>query len=416
MNISDLLSNPGPEATPRRSPSNPHSITAASPAISVAKLPTPPHNTHKAMPRRRQRHDPRPIWAVREHEALEAHHRDHRNQRRPSRAPSATPRLQAQPLPSAQHNGNAPQQRPRVPVLDRRQLTSFERPLTNDNVVYDETSRQVCDLIWDNVVMSEPIRQVLREDPHTHLEIEARWGQILDKQSNVRLHGIHRTECVVQVEGTKFESTMSLEQHKKMNQFLNKEVTKALSPEVQRPEITYRHTHEVDTFYELDQAGFALLHPVIKAIIQRSGHTQRVRVTTDQKTGQITRKIIKLKLVNLEISSPRTEWDYRIGINLEVNFPGPVESLQPAKEGMRGVEERRKDRMSYSWLGAYTVDLTQVTQSTSRNHELELELDPDLVLQAADSIQRGEDNNNYEPLIVGLMNNLRVLSREMTKV
>src|SRR4051812_36238639 len=103
MNIAALV-NPAPEA-PRRSPSNPHSITGHSPATSAAKLPTPPLSNHKSMPLKRKRNDPKPIWAVREHEVLDGRPLQPREQSQPSRPPPSTPRTQPQPPPNIQANG-----------------------------------------------------------------------------------------------------------------------------------------------------------------------------------------------------------------------------------------------------------------------------------------------------------------------
>jgi polynucleotide 5'-triphosphatase len=125
--------------------------------------------------------------------------------------------------------------------------------------------------------------------------------------------------------------------------------------------------------------------------------------------------MIKHRIGNLEISSPQTEWDYRIGINLEINYAAPTDHLEPVVEPGRTPDsmKRIKDRMSYSWLGAYQVDLTQVQQGSTKNHELELELNSDVLLDNADRVRRKEPNK-FEDLITGMMNNLRVLSREIT--
>lgn len=358
---------------------------------------------------KRKRHDPKPIWAIREGEALEAHHQDQRLLRQQNPPPSTTPQMQPRALDStsAQSNGHLPPPKP-----NKRELTAFERPITDDSEVYDEVTRQVCNFIWANIT-NETIRRITAEDPLTELEIEARWGQITDRGLNSRLRGIHQTECVVSVDGTKFESTMSLEQHKKMNQFLNAEVQKSRAPASGRAVVDYKHTKEVDIFYELSQQGFEMLHPLVQQEILSSKTKQRVRVTKDIKTGEVIRKIIKLRIQNMEISSPRTEWDYRIGINLEINYPGPIDNLDRAAENGRPTEERTKDRMSYSWLSAFQLDLTQVTQGPNKNHELELEVKTQLLLEAVENMRRDQPSN-YESVVAGMVNNLRLLSREIT--
>lgn len=271
------------------------------------------------------------------------------------------------------------------------------------------------------MVDNAAVREAVHESPGTEVEIEARWGQIQDRTTGLRLVGMHDTECVVKrqvSESTKFESTMSLEQHKKMNHFLNTHVTNSKQPAAMRAEIDYKHTKEEDQFYELDQAGFDLLPLWTRKLLSHGGQRQRIRITRDIKTKQVIRKIIKCRIGNLEISSPHTEWDYRIGINLEVQFPGPVEGLNPIVESGRSVDSmiRYKDRVSYSWLSAYQIDLTQVSQGQGgpKNHELELELNGALVIQEADKIKHGQQDSNFEHLVDGMMNNLRVLSREIT--
>jgi polynucleotide 5'-triphosphatase len=206
---------------------------------------------------------------------------------------------------------------------------------------------------------------------------------------------------------------MSIEQHRRMNGYLNKQVEDSKPPSA-RTTVTYKHTHEADMFYELDRAGFELLPLLTQRLIASSGR-QRIRVTRDMKTGQVIRKIIKHRIANLEISSPQTEWDYRIGINLEIEFPGAIDTLKPVIESGRTVDsmQRKKDRVSYSWLGAYQIDLTQVAQDSSKNHELELELNGVVMLDAATRLQNNEPND-FEGLIAGMLNNLRVLSREVT--
>jgi polynucleotide 5'-triphosphatase len=266
-------------------------------------------------------------------------------------------------------------------------------------------------------ITNDAVRSAIAESEHTQLEIEARWGQIIDRQSNGRLRGFHETETVIKSQSVdiKFESTMTMEQHKRMNMYLNSQVQASIAPGASRAPVAYQHTREVDIFYELGQAQFATLPETVKRLINAGGARQRIRVTRDQKTNQVIRTMIKHRIGNLEISSPQTEWDYRIGINLEINYPGSIDNLEPVVEPGKNLEsmKRQKDRMSYSWMGAYQVDLTQVQQGPMKNHELELELSSDVLLEHADKV-RNKEPSKFEELITGMMNNLRVLSREIT--
>lgn len=145
-----------------------------------------------------------------------------------------------------------------------------------------------------------------------------------------------------------------------MNSFLN-EAVKASMPQ-QNPSripVEYVHKKERDTFYEISAAE---LPPVIRQNLNPR-HKPRVRVTTDQRTGEILAKIVKCRVADLDVCSPRTTVDWRVSVNLEMEYTGDVKNLhmiEPGTTGGRG--DRNKDRMSYRHL-AYQVDLTQVAKN-----------------------------------------------------
>jgi polynucleotide 5'-triphosphatase len=421
MDLSAIVNQDEGLVLPRRSSSNAHAISQPSPVSTSSKMPTP---APRAMPLKRKRHEPKPIWAYREGEELpEELQRQQEQQRQQARPPPPPIQPPAQhQAPAIAHSNGRPTTAPGVAPVAVHELAGYERPVSNTPHVYDDVSRKVCDFIWTTAVNNDIVRKAIKESPLTQLEVEARWGQIIDKHrgpGGERLRGFHDTECVIRKTDNldlKFESTMTMEQHKRMNMYLNGQVQKSAPGSTEhRPEVKYRHTREVDQFYELGQAGFDQLPLAVKQLIAQTGKHERVRVSKDVKTGEVLRKMIKLRIANLEISSPQTEWDYRIGINLEINYPGEIEELEPSVEAGKSLRDmqRIKDRMSYSWLGAYQIDLTQVTQGPSKNHELELELESGVLLREAEKC-RQPGPNSFEPLINGMLNNLRVLSREMT--
>ena len=123
--------------------------------------------------------------------------------------------------------------------------------------------------------------------------------------------------------------------------------------------MTYVHTREKDSFYELSQSAYPTLPASIRAQLNPH-HKIKVRVTTDQKTGKVLAKIVKVRVADLDIYSPRTAFDWRISVNLEMAYDGDIDSLIEARDGGRRAD-RNKDRLSYNHL-AYQIDLTQVTQ------------------------------------------------------
>lgn len=142
-----------------------------------------------------------------------------------------------------------------------------------------------------------------------------------------------------------------------MNNFLN-EAVKASMPQagLNRIPLSYAHKRERDTFYEVPPQE---LPPLIQNYLNPR-HKPKVRVTTDQKTGEILAKIIKCRLADLDVYSPRTNVDWRISVNIEMNYDRDVRNFPIAGGGsQRPGGERIKDRMSYRHL-AYQIDLTQV--------------------------------------------------------
>lgn len=159
-------------------------------------------------------------------------------------------------------------------------------------------------------------------------------------------------------------------------------------------------------------------------------HGVKVRVTHDQKTGEPLAKIIKARIIDLDIYSPMTPLDCRISINFEMRFDGDVQEL-----GEKSASDRNKDRLSYT-QSMYQIDLTQVTQQSTVNvgtyrnewmkhiltdrqkgaiqntkeHELEIELLTAAVRDQGQKAAAGEPNE-YISLVEGFLDNMRVLSR-----
>lgn len=117
------------------------------------------------------------------------------------------------------------------------------------------------------------------------------------------------------------------------------------------------HSRQIDAFFEVPLES---LPPLIQPYFNRR-HNPRVRVTRDQKTGDIIAKIVKCRVADLDVYSPNTALDWRLSVNIEMNYDGDVQGLMPAGEGpdpnSRG--ERIKDRVSYMHMFSQ-IDLTQV--------------------------------------------------------
>lgn len=201
------------------------------------------------------------------------------------------------------------------------------------------------------------------------------------------------------------------EQHKQFNDTLNAYTTESMKPvdgPKQRTKITYTHTKEVDAFYDLPDSEVSMLPPTMQVLVRGNRvRKPKLRVTRDEKTGAIIAKIIKIKIKDMHIYSPRTEFDLRISVNAEMNWDGDVSQLTPAV----GSQDRRKDRVSYKHL-FFQIDLTQVSSppSTAKTHELEVELSSSEVRKQGLLAEQGQQNG-YEDLVKAFADNARILSR-----
>ena len=153
------------------------------------------------------------------------------------------------------------------------------------------------------------------------------------------------------------------------NQFLNKSLMASLPPKPgekpvsqKKPRVpmAYVHTREIDAFYELSQSAELTLPGSIRAQLHSRQNRAKVRITRDQKTGKELAKIIKVRVADLDVYSPRTSFDWRVSVNLEMRYNGDSRDLKEVMEGGKKTPERNKDRVTYRHL-AYQVDLTQVT-------------------------------------------------------
>lgn len=125
--------------------------------------------------------------------------------------------------------------------------------------------------------------------------------------------------------------------------------------------MTYKHTYETDTFYELSQTGVLQLPPSMASTIQKDRRSKaKIRITTEQRSGTIIAKIIKARIADIEVYSPKTPFDWRVSVSVEMDYQGDSKQLvEPVRrDGKRA--DRNKDRMSYKHQG-YQIDLTQVT-------------------------------------------------------
>ena len=307
-------------------------------------------------------------------------------------------------------------------------------PLLEPSIVnttpFEEVTRMIADFLFENVVMEQSIGVAATGEAATGavFEIEAKLGQIIDQRTNDRLSLPVMTETILSHADpnirTKFQSSMTERQHKFLNDFLNKALLASQPPRAgaslpagpPRKRIDYVHTRERDTFYELNQAAALQLPSAIRNLTTGTrGHLKpRLRVTTEAKTGRELAKIVKARFKDIEVFSPKTPFDWRVSINVEMQFQGDTTAI--GAERVHGEKERNKDRVSYRHQDLFQVDLTQVTvpetgaEGDKKEHELEVEVSSAEIRKQGQMAMGGE-GNRYEEVVKAFVDNVRVLAR-----
>ncbi|KLO11455.1 mRNA triphosphatase CET1 [Schizopora paradoxa] len=228
----------------------------------------------------------------------------------------------------------------------------------------------------------------------SQVEVEAKLGVLKYKGGDERVQLPVLTETIIADGDHRFESNMSANQHKHFNQMLNQlEASSRQSSHPTSP-LRYQHTYLKDSFYPSDEPG-----------------NEKIRVTRDEKTGEMKECLRKVRLGNLDIYSPKRNADWRISVNVEIPVEHPVGTATLT---------RRKDRLSYSHE-EFSIDLTQVTQTSGSSgsqtmHELEVEFARPAVLLSTGAV-RGDPNvsqqerDAFDELIRAFVNNVRILVR-----
>ncbi|KAG7005631.1 hypothetical protein G7Y79_00018g044380 [Physcia stellaris] len=300
------------------------------------------------------------------------------------------------------------------PPVPRGGLLGPWEPSILNHIPYEEVTKFVSDFLFNEVVLRHDVGVASNKGVHSQaavLEIEAKIGQLKDTAYGTRLHLPVMSECVFCVTDpkykTKFESSMTETQHRELNRFLNQALVNSKPQNAKtasnlahrRVQMDYAHTYETDTFYPLSQAGILTLPKSIRTQINpRDRLGQSVRVTTNNKTGQLIAQIIKVRVANLEIYSPGTLFDWRISVNVEMKIEGDFRQL---------IEP-----------GDYQIDLTQVTEAdASKKHELEVEVASQEIRTQGQLALDGQPNQ-YEELVKGFVDNVRILccQREASEV
>ena len=102
------------------------------------------------------------------------------------------------------------------------------------------------------------------------------------------------------------------DQHAHFNRLLNGRVETTNTPSYPYARIGYSHTKVVDSFHH-----YAPPPPQQQQPGPGSSGSSKLRLTVDEKTGNVKECVVKERIANMNIYSPRHKVDWRISVNTE---------------------------------------------------------------------------------------------------
>ncbi|KAG5353887.1 hypothetical protein C0989_000130 [Termitomyces sp. Mn162] len=151
----------------------------------------------------------------------------------------------------------------------------------------DEFIKEIADFVHHMIVN--------RPDVAGTVEVEAKIGVLRDKASGQRINLPVLVESIIAPDSIdcRFESNMSVNQHKHYNSLLNNLMTN--SQPASSSQLKYSHLHLFDSFY-----------PAAEGPAQ-----DKIRVTRDEQTKTVTACVRKIRLGDLNVYSPKRAADWR---------------------------------------------------------------------------------------------------------
>ncbi|MCJ1466820.1 mRNA-capping enzyme subunit beta [Pseudocyphellaria aurata] len=257
------------------------------------------------------------------------------------------------------------------------------------------------DSITNTVPSGEPLKDLsgFLNQEVVFVEIEAKTGQLIGKDTNTRLVLSVTTEKAISKNDAIIRASFrSYAEHCLKNKNLNKvcvgsqnRTDHSLVPgtgHISHSNIL-RARSPVRQLYELSQVGLLSLPPAITKTLRPQRSNTNPRITVDMQTGRTVAKMIKVRLANLDIYSPNTDHHIRVSVSVEKSLDGD--------DWPRLVEPHLEH-----------IDLTQVTSETGHNeHELEVELSA-AALRKNVTLMRDGQPNDFHKLVQGLTNSIQI--------
>lgn len=261
----------------------------------------------------------------------------------------------------------------------------------------------------------------ITEQNRPYVELELKFGTIIDKNLNNRLNINVSTECIyTDTSSIRFEAGIHEVGHNEIVRFLE-ELEKNYQEEAKK--LTSKPKRKFNIL-ESDVTDFFYF------IRNRNEQSKNVRISKDNRLNPPRYTAIsKHRISDLYIHNPSSMYDLRLSLSLE--NPIANEEIEPTMKKFKPRLTRIKQRNSFIHQQTVTrFDLTRVSTrkeqknsstgkkivDNEKSFEAELEIDIDELFKGFDQVKDGTNAIRFEELVEIFVNNARVLNNRVTKI
>lgn len=262
-------------------------------------------------------------------------------------------------------------------------------------IPYEDLTRKVTQWLYSHLY---DLRQ---NEPELlgFLELELKLGRIWSKELDSRIELPISTEVIVTDQiNYYFKPGVENPMFVKIEDFLMKQNAKTAGKK-----FTTLKSDTMDFFYQ--------------GII-RGDKPYNLRVSQDKDTKRIINQIEKRRVGDLFIHNPSNILDFRLSLSLEIPIKDIPKAISKTEPNMR----RHKVRTSYiSDACKNKFDLTktytfhqQQQGKPEQNYEIEIEIEPNWLLDSFNNLFVSTDNQTYEDTVKVMLDNSRILNRSLS--
>lgn len=278
-------------------------------------------------------------------------------------------------------------------------------------------TRRIAEWIYANFVE-------VTEENRKHIELELKFGTIMDKKLDNRINILVSTECIfTDVSSIYFESGIHQVGFTDVLKYFEELERNYQEDLKNQPNHSNKPRRKFNTL-ESD------ITDLMYFVTNRNEQPKQIRISKDNALNPPRYTAInKQRISDLYIHNPSSMYDLRLSLSLE--NPVPNEEIDPIMKKSKPINTRIKRRSTFGHKPTVTTfDLTRVSTprelkntttgkkvtETENTFEVELEIDVPELFNGFDQFKNGINSIRFEELVEIFVNNARCVNNRITKL